>query len=135
GDTLREESLHVSADAARIQAAREALDFYQRSLKLDPEHFESLSRVAATSLIVGQREQSVEKAQRILSLAKAIENSEGLTFAAARARAVAHAALGQIDEAKAAYQAIQKLGEVETKDLAEARFYAQFLAKALGQPA
>ena len=139
GDILREESYHTAAKAAQLRTAEEALDFYQRALKLDPQRLEALVLTASTSLILSKegaalKEKAHQTARQILSLTKKLNDEEGPRFKTAEAQATAYAVLGNIEAAACSYGALQKMHGATTAALAEARFRAQFLAEALAKP-
>lgn len=139
GDILRDESYYASAVAARLQAAVKALDFYQSALLLDPERLDALVWAAAVSLIVSEQgsrlhHEAQAKATQILELTTKWIDTQGPRTQFTRARAVAYAVLGKTDSAADEYRELTKIPGVTTTELANARFYAQFLAEALGKP-
>jgi class 3 adenylate cyclase/tetratricopeptide (TPR) repeat protein len=139
GDILREESYYATATAARLQAAEKALEFYQRALLLEPERLQALVATAAALLILSgpgspQRQSAHDKAKQILQLTKKLDETEGPRWQTKHARAIAYAVLGDVDLAKQEYGELKSMPEITTARLADARFYAQFLAEALGRP-
>src|SRR4051794_27904491 len=91
GEIMREESSHAATRAERLQKAEDALDFYERSLALDPGRLEPLVLSAAASLILGPpasklREQARAKARQILDVIRQAENTDGLRARTTRAR-------------------------------------------------
>lgn len=139
GNILRDESHHATAAAARLQAAEKALDFYQRALALEPDRMEGLVSTAAALLILSPagspvRQQAHDKANQILQLTGKLIDSEGPHWQTTRARAVAYTVLGDTDAAEREYRELKAMEGVTTANLAETRFYAQFLAEALGKP-
>jgi len=139
GNILRDESQQASTRAGKLQKAEEALVFYKRSLELEPEHLETLALTAAASLFLDRpesdlREQAYEKARQILQIARKLPDSVQANVQTTRWRATAHTVLGEVDAAVQAYGQMQKAPGVTPTDLADARYYAQFLAEALGKP-
>ena len=139
GNIVREESLHATARAVQLRTAEEALEFYKRALELDPEGLDTLALTATMSLILGEpgsalRGHAQKWAKRILELAKGIEKTDGLSVETTRSQATAHAVLEDIDAAAKKYGELSAMDGVTTMDLADARYYAQFLAEALGKP-
>jgi class 3 adenylate cyclase/tetratricopeptide (TPR) repeat protein len=139
GHIVREESHHATARAARLQMAEDALSFYQRALQLDPERLEALISTAAASFIIGAedspvRAQAEDKARQILTLTTKLEDDEGPRVRTTRAKATAYSILGDTDAAANSYGQLKNLDGVTTTDLTDARYYAQFLAEALGKP-
>jgi class 3 adenylate cyclase/tetratricopeptide (TPR) repeat protein len=139
GDILGEESHHATATAARLRAAEDALGFYKRALQLEPDRLQALVLAAAALLIIGEagsalRSEAEEKARQILTLTAKLEETNGPRLQTTRARATAQTILGDTDAAAQSYAQLQTMDGVKTAQLAEARFYAQFLAEALGKP-
>lgn len=139
GNILRDESRHAHARAAKIRTATDALEFYKQALALEPARLDALALTAAASLVLGEpgsdlRRQAHEKAQEILKIAEERDDSEGPRMQTARARATAFAVLGKLDRAMECYDELQRIRGVTTMDLADARYYARFLAEASGQP-
>jgi class 3 adenylate cyclase/tetratricopeptide (TPR) repeat protein len=139
GHIVREDSHHATARAARLQMAEEALGFYQRALQLDPERLEALVSTAGASFIIGAedspvRTQAEDKARQILAVTARLEDTEGPRVRTTRARATAYSILGDTEAAARSYGQLKDLDGVTTTDLTDARYYAQFLAEALGKP-
>jgi class 3 adenylate cyclase len=139
GEILSEESHQATSRAAMLRSAGDALEFYQRSLQHDPERLDALARTAAALLILGEpgsrlREQTGETARQILEITGAVENINGVSIRTALARATAYAVLDNVDAAAQIYSKLPMLEGVATKDLADARHDARFLAGALGRP-
>ena len=139
GDILREESVHAPARAARRQTAQEALYFYELALKIHPRPINALLPAAAMSLILSDpgsdlRYRAEESARQAMHLAKVLEQKEGPRVITTHARAVAHVILGELDAAFSEYRLLQQLENATIADLANARYDAQFLAEAIGQP-
>jgi len=139
GHIVREESHHATARAARLQMAEEALSFYQRALQLDPERLDALVSTAAASFIIGGedtpvRAQAEDKARQILTLTTKLEDTDGPRVRTTRAKATAYSILGDTDAAANSYGQLKDLDGVTTNDLTDARYYAQFLAEAMGKP-
>src|SRR5436190_1753 len=132
GNILREESHYATARAARIQTAEQALTFYQRALELDPDRLEALVLTAAAAFVIAEpgsalRQQAQEKARRIIEITKKLEDEEGPRKECTRAQATANAVLGDVDAATAHYGRLKEINSIKTADLADARFYSQFL--------
>src|SRR5439155_10421820 len=128
-----------TAGPTKIQTAQQALEFYREALALDRERPDALSRTAAASLILGEagtplRQTAHETAKQLLAITRTLEDRDGPRKETTRARATARAVLGEVDAAIAAWSELQKMDGVQTSELAEARYYARFLAEALGQP-
>jgi class 3 adenylate cyclase len=139
GNILSEESHHATAKAVQLTTAEQALTFYRRSLELEPRRLETLVLIASTSMMLSEtgsalREEARETAQHILTVAREREDTEGTRFQTTWARATAHAVLGDVDTAARRYADLEDMADATTARLAEARFTAQFLAEALGQP-
>lgn len=139
GDILREEAVHASTRVARRQTAQDALRFYELALKIHPRPIKALLASAAMSLILSEqgsalRSRAEESARQALQLAKTLEQDEGPGVAVVHARAIAHTILGELDIAFANYHDMAGLHGVKVADLAGARYDAQFLAEAVGQP-
>jgi class 3 adenylate cyclase/tetratricopeptide (TPR) repeat protein len=139
GDILREESHHATSHAARLSAAAEALQFYERALAIEPDRLRSLGLTAAMSLLLGERgstlrEQAELRAQRILDVAEELCESDGTYPRSSWARAVAQTVLGDAEAAAASYREMQSAPGFTTQDLADARHRAQFHAEAIGKP-
>jgi class 3 adenylate cyclase len=139
GEILREESVHAPARAARRQTAQEALLFYELALKIHPRPMDALLPAAAMSLILSDpgsdlRYRAEESAKQAMHLAKALEADQGPRVITTHARAVAHIILGELDAAFTEYRQLQQLESATVADLANARYDAQFLAEAIGQP-
>jgi class 3 adenylate cyclase/tetratricopeptide (TPR) repeat protein len=139
GHIAREESHQATARATRLQKAEEALEFYQRALQLDPEWLDALVSTAVAAFFIGaedspMRTQAEDKARQILTLIKTLEDTEGPRMRSTRARATAYAILGDTEAAAGSYSQLKDLDGVTTTDLTDARYYAQFLAEALGKP-
>jgi class 3 adenylate cyclase len=138
GDILREESAYAPARAAKRQTGQEALRFYELALKIHPYPIKALLPAAAMSLILSEhgsdlRHRAEQSARQVMQLAKALEQEDGPRVSTTQARAVASIILGELDAAFTAYHQLQELDQVTIADLAGARYYAQFLAEAVGQ--
>jgi class 3 adenylate cyclase len=138
GDTLREESHHTASPAERLRTAEEALGFYRQALEIEPDRLQALVSTAAGALIVGKgsplSDEARDKAAHVLALVEKLEDSEGPRLQTTRARAVAHAVLGRTDAAAESYSQLRAMDGVTINYLADARYYSQFLAEALGKP-
>ena len=139
GHIVREESHQATARATRLQTAEEALSFYQRALQLDPERLEALVSTAVASFIIGaedspMRAQAEDKARQILALTTKLEDTDGPRVRSTRARATAYSILGDTEAAAKSYGQLKDLDGITTSELAEARYYAQFISEALGLP-
>jgi class 3 adenylate cyclase/tetratricopeptide (TPR) repeat protein len=139
GHIVREESHQATARATRLQTAEEALSFYQRALQLDPERLEALVSTAAASFIIGaedspMRAQAEDQARQIVALTAKLEDADGPRVRSTRARATAYSILGDTEGAAASYGQLKDLDGITTNELAEARYYAQFISEAQGRP-
>jgi tetratricopeptide (TPR) repeat protein len=138
GDVLREEWFYSTERATQVQAAMDALNFYNRAFELDRERLEALVRTASACLILerlgeNRGQQAKETAHRILRLTKDLFDSEGPRRRTTWAEATAHAVLGEREEAARSFEQLGKMPGITTSELATARFEAQFLAEALGE--
>jgi len=139
GCILLEESHYATARAARIQTREEALGFYQRALKFDPQRLEALVLSAAVALVISEpdsalRQQARDKASLILTFTAKLNDAYGARASTTWAQAAAHTIMGDTDAAAQCYSDLQKIEGVSTAQLAEARFRARFLAEAIGKP-
>ncbi|HEV7734884.1 MAG TPA: RyR domain-containing protein [Candidatus Binatia bacterium] len=139
GDILREESQHVAAKATYVRTAEQALGFYQRALALDPTQLDALVLTAAAAFVLGEegsalRDEARSKARDVVTRVNAREDDEGPSLDTTWARATALTVLGDVQAATRHYELLQTIENVTTAQLAERRYWAQFLAEALGQP-
>ncbi len=139
GDILREESHHAAAKAAQLQTAGEALQFYQRALALEPERLDALILTAAAAFVLGEegsqlRDEARAKARDALGLLKALEDDQGQCLDTTWARATALTVLGDLEAAARAFAKLQTSEGVTTAQLADRRYWTQFLAEALDKP-
>ncbi len=139
GHIVREESHQAASSAERFQTADEALDFYRRALALEPERLEALISTAGAAFITGdlgprRLGQAKEQARQILALTAQRARKQAPTVEMVRARAIASVILGDTEAAAENYGALRNVEGVKTSDLADARFYARYLAEALGKP-
>lgn len=138
GDILREEAAHAAAREMKLQTAQEALAFYDRALALaGPEELRPLVLSAAASQIVSAREparkiEAQSKARNILRIAAGLEQHSGPSFDIMADRGIAHALLGDIDAAAAAFAKLEHFPEATTGRLAGMRYHTEFLAESLG---
>jgi len=138
GDILRNEWHTATAGTAKIGAALDALEFYNRALEIEPDRIEVLSPTASTEFILSKpgeplRQKSQETARRVIKVAEYLD-SEVKRWQTTLAVATAQAVLGRTDEAFRSFRDLKSMGGIGTADLAAARHEAQFLAEALGQP-
>lgn len=133
GDIIREESHHVASRAARLEALREALNYYSKARDLDPKRVEIVILMAGVARVLGDETTAVNGAEETLRLASEREAEYGRFFDTDLARAAALAVLGRVDEAAAAYSSLKDSPGQTTALLAEARYRAQFLAEAADQ--
>jgi class 3 adenylate cyclase/tetratricopeptide (TPR) repeat protein len=139
GHILREEALFATAKASQMSKAREALQFFRQALQVNAENVEALVLTASIALILGDtdeqlRQEAKEAARNILKLTKHREEAEVRRWRTTWGKAVAQTVLGEVDEAASSYQALAGMEGITTSDLADVRYYAQFLAEALGKP-
>lgn len=132
GDVVREESHLIPGRAARIETLKEALSFYVRARSLNPQRIDIVIMAAAIARLMGDDDAAVRDAKATLELA-AHQETRGITFETASARAAAFAVLGRLDEAAAVYETLKDTPDQTTGRLAEARFRAQILAEAAHQ--
>ncbi len=139
GDIVREESHHLSTAAARKQTAGDAQKFSQGALKADSSLLEAHVSNAAMSLLLSEPGSSRRK--RCHALGRAVLRLIDKTARRKRDhhritlfRAVAYSVMGDLKKAAEEYRTLQTYPGMGTLDLAEARYRAQFLAEALGQP-
>ena len=138
GNILRQESHHVGALAAQVQAAGQALEFYTRALEVEPDCLEALSLSASVAFTTGEpgsalRERAVEQARRVLRKVRDEEDADGPRFSTTETRAAAHAVLGDTAAAAISYAELAALPGATAAALANARYWSQFLAEGLGQ--
>ena len=144
GDIVRQESRHAPAQAARAELAAQALEFYQRALAADPDRLTALSRMASVAFTIGEdgsalRARAHGWARLVLERVRDREKDRGgegneRDFQTTAMRAEAQAVLGDTDAAAASYGELSKLSGAGVPDLAEARYWSQFLAEGSGQP-
>lgn len=139
GEILREESQHAASRAERFRTRDESLDFFRQSLALEPDSVETMSVAAGMALVLSEpgdayRAEAHDRANATLAAVAKHEQADGPTTNTARARAAAHAILGDVDRALAAYQEFSRTPGVPTRDLADARYYSRFMAEAIGKP-
>ena len=75
-----------------------------------------------------------DTANQLVALTRELEDRDGPRKETTRARATGYAVLGDIDNAIGTWKEFQTMDGVQTSDLADARYYARFLAEALGEP-
>ena len=139
GNILRDESVCAPLRAARDQMAGQALDFYLRALQVEPGRLEAEALATAAGFVISQpgsetRLAAQDRARRMLARAQASEHAAGRQYVFTYFRAVAHAVLGALDEAAAAFGELADLPGATTAHLADARFWARPLAEALELP-
>ena len=137
GDILREESYQAAQKTERREKAEQALRFYERALRLEPDRVEALTLAATASLALAEpgsalREQMRAQARQALNLATRIDDTEGIRPRTILARAAAHVALGDTERASRAYAELAACEGVGVAQLATARYHARFLAEASG---
>ena len=134
GNILRAESRTAAARAVQVRTAEDALECYKRALVEDPDRIEALALTAAALLVLGDegsphRLEAKEIARRLLELTARMADSEAIRQ---QARATAFAVLGDVESAAKCYADLKY--SMTTTELADARFYASFIAEALGKP-
>lgn len=134
GDIAREESHHTAAQAMRQQRLMDALEDYRIALALDPSSLETNIVAAAVALILGDRAAAADGAAKTRSLVREMERSDGPSFFTRVAAAAALVIDGRPEEAASVYQQLKDAPLATTTRLAEARYYATFLAEAAGHP-
>lgn len=135
GDLARDEADTLPTKAARAQILEEALDFYRLALGLDETRFETRISAAEIALTLGAHEEASQLAEEILRRAQALEDDRGICLPSLFGRAAAFAILGKIDDALKIFGKLKDLPTATTPQLAEARYRAQLLSKAIGQTA
>ena len=139
GNILRDESVCAPLRAARDQMAGQALDFYLAALQVEPGRLEAEALATAAGFVISQpgsetRLAAQDRARRLLARAQASEQAAGRQYVFTYFRAVAHAVLGALDEAAAAFGELAGLPGATTAHLADARFWARTLAEGLELP-
>jgi class 3 adenylate cyclase/tetratricopeptide (TPR) repeat protein len=134
GNILRAESRNAAARAVQLRTAEDALNFYKRALVEDPDRIDALALTAAALLVLGDegsphRLEAKQIGQRLLDLTARMADSEATRQ---QARATAFAVLGDVESAAKCYGELKL--SMTTTELADARFYASFIAEALGKP-
>ena len=138
-EILNEAAVRAGDRATRMQATADALSFATKALETDPASLDALISVAATSLVLAQRDEAAQaeaqrRAQQVLEVVDKLEDTEGPRFLSTRARAEAHVILGQLDKAADAYGQLRSFSPMSIPALAKARHRARVLAEASDQP-
>ncbi len=134
GNVHAQEARRAVAAAARFEAGKKALVFWNKALGIEPDDLETLANVAGISLLLAGYDGEFarvakEHGERIFLLSKGSECGD---WESCWARAVGFAVLGKVDEAGEAFGLLKSVPGVTTGQLAEGRLQAGMLAEALG---
>jgi class 3 adenylate cyclase/tetratricopeptide (TPR) repeat protein len=132
GNIHKEESQEATSRAVKLHSANAALEFYKQALLIEPADLETKVLIAGASLVLGLTEQAHSMAQGALQTIEERHQTDGISVKSTRWQAAAYAALGDADSAMRAYGTMKEIRGVSPSELADARYSAQFLAKALG---
>lgn len=135
GNVHAREARHAVAAAAKFEAGKKALFFWNQALEIQPNDNETLANVAGIALLLSGYDAEFARIAKVQAekIIAANKIDVAQDWASCWARAVAFAVLGRADEAGEAFGFLKSVPGVTMGQLAEARVQAGILSDALGK--